>query len=181
MPLAPVPSAPTPSRALALAVRLLVVLIVLAAAAVVAGLVATARASQAAHARPAPDVPPAPPMARQPCAKPTNCVGSAQPQAAMGLPAIPYVQGARAPTEARLRAVIDATPGATLVATQDDRWHAEFRTRLFGFVDDVHFAFDDARGVVDFRSASRVGESDFGANRARMEAILRAMTASTVP
>jgi uncharacterized protein (DUF1499 family) len=120
-------------------------------------------------------------MARQPCAKPTNCVGSAQPQAALRLPAIPYVQGARAATEARLRAVLDATAGATLVAAQDDRWHAEFRTRVFGFVDDVHFAFDDARGVVDFRSASRVGESDMGVNRARMEAVLRAMTAPASP
>ena len=177
MPFASAPSAPTPARALGLAVRLLVALVVLAAAGVAVMLVAAARASQAAGARPAPDVPPAPPLARQPCAKPTNCVGSAQADDAVRLPPVAYVRGDRAATEARLRAVLAASPGATLVAADGDRWHAEFRSRRFGFVDDVHFAFDDARRVVDYRSASRVGESDLGANRARMRSLLGAMAA----
>ncbi len=49
----------------------------------------------------------------------------------------------------------------------------EFRSPLFGFVDDVEFLFDDALKRIEFRSASRVGYYDFGANRARMERIGR--------
>ena len=171
-------AAPTPRHSLALAVRLLLVLVLLSGAAVAAFLVAAARPSAAAAARPAPDEPPAPPRARERCAKPTNCVGSAQPAGRTAMPPIPYVGGERAATEARLRTVLAATPGAALVQAAGDRWHAEFRTRLFGFVDDVHFHFDDARRVVDFRSASRVGEGDVGANRARMSALAGAMAAT---
>jgi len=48
---------------------------------------------------------------------------------------------------------------------------ATFQSRSFGFVDDVEFLFDEQSGRIDFRSASRVGYSDFGANLRRMEAI----------
>jgi uncharacterized protein (DUF1499 family) len=40
-------------------------------------------------------------------------------------------------------------------------------------VDDVHFLFDDAAKEIHFRSASRLGRSDFGVNRKRMEEIRR--------
>jgi len=39
-----------------------------------------------------------------------------------------------------------------------------------GFVDDVEFFFPDT-AVIHMRSASRVGYSDFGANRKRLEKI----------
>jgi uncharacterized protein (DUF1499 family) len=40
-----------------------------------------------------------------------------------------------------------------------------------GFVDDVEFLVDDAAKVIHVRSASRLGESDMGVNRSRIEAI----------
>lgn len=39
------------------------------------------------------------------------------------------------------------------------------------YVDDVEFWFDPSAGVIQVRSASRLGESDLGANRSRIEAI----------
>ena len=48
--------------------------------------------------------------------------------------------------------------------------HVEYISELFGFVDDVEFYFSKP-GVIDFRSASRIGYSDLGVNRNRMEAI----------
>ncbi len=39
--------------------------------------------------------------------------------------------------------------------------------------DDVEFYFDEAAQVIHFRSASRVGYSDWGVNRKRMEDITR--------
>jgi len=52
--------------------------------------------------------------------------------------------------------------------------HAEFTSMIFRFVDDVEFYFPTSEaGVVrvDIRSASRIGSSDLGVNRKRMEAI----------
>lgn len=46
-----------------------------------------------------------------------------------------------------------------------------FKSGLFGFVDDVEFRFDQASGLLHVRSASRVGYSDLGANRKRVEQI----------
>jgi uncharacterized protein (DUF1499 family) len=52
--------------------------------------------------------------------------------------------------------------------------HAEFTSMIFRFVDDVEFYFPKSESDVvrvDIRSASRVGSSDLGVNRKRMEAI----------
>src|SRR5574341_2281021 len=52
--------------------------------------------------------------------------------------------------------------------------HAEARTRLFRFVDDVHISVVSENGatVVRVRSASRVGRGDFGQNARNIRALL---------
>jgi uncharacterized protein (DUF1499 family) len=77
--------------------------------------------------------------------------------------------GAREEAIARLRSVIESIPRTKIVTVTDDYMHAEFTTRICRFVDDVEFYVDAEAGVIHFRSASRVGYSDFGANRKRME------------
>lgn len=47
---------------------------------------------------------------------------------------------------------------------------ADFRTPVLGFIDDVEFFFQQP-GIIHLRSASRIGYSDLGANRKRMEAL----------
>lgn len=54
--------------------------------------------------------------------------------------------------------------------------HFKFKSRIFGFVDDVEFLIDEAANEVHFRSASRSGHSDFGVNRKRMEKISKSLT-----
>lgn len=54
---------------------------------------------------------------------------------------------------------------------------AEFTSALFRFVDDVEFYFDDGAKVIQVRSASRLGHSDLGVNRKRMEDIRTAWQA----
>jgi uncharacterized protein (DUF1499 family) len=49
----------------------------------------------------------------------------------------------------------------------------EFRSVLWGFVDDVEFLFDDNARRIDIRSASRVGYSDLVVNRKGIEEICR--------
>ena len=53
---------------------------------------------------------------------------------------------------------------------QDNFIYVEFVSEIFGFVDDVEFYFNKP-GVIEFRSASRIGYSDLGVNRNRMESI----------
>lgn len=63
--------------------------------------------------------------------------------------------------------ILNKTPNAVVVANDNDYIHAEFTSSIFRFVDDVEFNFKD-QGLIHFRSASRLGHSDLGANRKRM-------------
>ncbi|MDA1371233.1 MAG: DUF1499 domain-containing protein [Proteobacteria bacterium] len=60
---------------------------------------------------------------------------------------------------------------ANIVNAQDAYIYAEFTSRIMRYVDDVEFMYDSAAGVTHVRSASRLGYSDMGANRNRIENI----------
>jgi len=72
---------------------------------------------------------------------------------------------------ARLKAAITSVPRMRIVTEQDGYLHAEATSRIFRFVDDVEFFVDRESKLIHFRSASRVGRSDLGVNRSRMERI----------
>jgi len=74
-------------------------------------------------------------------------------------------------TIARLAQIVEGMEGAKIVERRPDYLYAQFTTRLMRYVDDTEFWFDPAAGVIQVRSASRVGRSDLGVNRARIEAI----------
>lgn len=79
---------------------------------------------------------------------------------------------------ARAVAALRSLPGTTIVREAPGYVHAECATRWLRFVDDLELHLDAAAGVIHVRSASRLGHSDLGANRARVEA-LRAAFAAT--
>jgi uncharacterized protein (DUF1499 family) len=79
--------------------------------------------------------------------------------------------GAAQPSIARVRAVIERMPGASVIEQRDDYIYARFETQLLRFVDDAEFWYDPAAQAIQVRSASRLGRKDFGVNRARIEAI----------
>jgi uncharacterized protein (DUF1499 family) len=157
---------------------LVVVLLLLAAVLVLAGLGLSSR-------RKGPGVAGAGAGRLAPCPGSPNCVASSEAAGgaagtdAAGAQAMAPLRydGAQADAQRRLLDVLHDMPGATVVAEDGPYLHAEFRSRGFGFVDDVEFLFDDAAKRIDFRSASRVGHSDFGANRARMTEIARRFAA----
>jgi uncharacterized protein (DUF1499 family) len=103
------------------------------------------------------------------CPASPNCVCS---QAADGdshrMPPIPWTGSAREAIE-RLVKLVETSPRTRIVTRGENYLHAEFTSALLRFVDDVEFLIDEAAGVIHFRSASRVGYSDFGVNRRRME------------
>lgn len=71
----------------------------------------------------------------------------------------------------RLKTVVAGQSGAKLIKSTPDYLYAEFTSPLMGFVDDVEFQLNAKANVVDVRSASRLGLSDLGANRKRIEAL----------
>jgi uncharacterized protein (DUF1499 family) len=115
-----------------------------------------------------------------PCRPTPNCVCSqADPGDARHYVApLAFAGGAREAMTA-VRRAIAGMPGATLVREEPNYLYAEFRSRLLGFVDDVEFTCDEAARAIHVRSASRLGRSDFGVNRARVEAIRARLTASS--
>ena len=75
-----------------------------------------------------------------------------------------------------LASVVKANPRSRIVTQADHYLHAEFRSRILGFVDDVEFLVDETNSVIQFRSASRVGYSDLGVNRRRMNELREQVT-----
>ena len=71
----------------------------------------------------------------------------------------------------RLKEVVSAMPGAKLVVEQPFILKFEFTTPKMKFVDDVQFSLVPSSGIIEMRSASRLGISDFGVNRQRMDAV----------
>ena len=48
----------------------------------------------------------------------------------------------------------------TIITKTDDYLYAEYQSPTFGFIDDVEFYFPSGKSTVEYRSASRIGESD---------------------
>lgn len=105
-----------------------------------------------------------------PCPTTPNCVSSDATDASH---AIAPFQLSVPPGDAwrELRLALKNYPRTELVRETDDYIHAECRSAIFGFVDDLEFHLRATEGIVAVRSASRLGRSDFGVNRRRIEAL----------
>lgn len=87
------------------------------------------------------------------------------------------VDGSGPQTLERLRRIVEAMPGAKVVKADSGYLYVQFTTPMMKFVDDAEFWVDPRAGVIQVRSASRIGRKDFGVNRARIEAIRARMAA----
>ena len=72
---------------------------------------------------------------------------------------------------ARLIEIVRRRPDATVIDSTGTYLRLELRTTFF--IDDAEFLLDRERRVIHLRSASRVGYSDLGLNRRRIEEIRR--------
>ena len=103
----------------------------------------------------------------RPCPNKPNCVSSE----AEGTPA--YIEPLAfdgPPEEAwpRLKTAVQDI-GGRVEEESDTYLRATFRSRVFRFVDDLECRLDAENRVIHGRSASRVGYSDLGVNRKRVE------------
>jgi len=67
--------------------------------------------------------------------------------------------------------VIEGNKLANVISKTNTYIHAAYHTKRKIFIDDVEFLIDGDANLIHFRSASRVGHSDLGVNRKRMESI----------
>jgi uncharacterized protein (DUF1499 family) len=104
------------------------------------------------------------------CPNSPNCVSTQAKDARHAIAPLTYTTS-REQAVQRLTAIINSLPRTRIVTSTADYLHVEFTSALFRFVDDVEFFFDDAAKTIHFRSASRLGYSDLGVNRKRMEDI----------
>lgn len=107
-----------------------------------------------------------------PCPDSPNCVSSFAEDAEHRVDPLTIADSTDEAIE-RLQSIVAAMPGASIVTADPRYLHAEFRSTLLGFVDDVELLLDEQTGVVHIRSSSRVGHSDLGVNRRRMEELRR--------
>jgi uncharacterized protein (DUF1499 family) len=91
---------------------------------------------------------------------------------------LPLKQADPATSMRSLAGVLTGMPDITIVEQRPDYLRAEAQTRWLKFVDDLEFWANPARGVIELRSASRLGKEDLGANRTRIESIRTAYTAT---
>ena len=71
----------------------------------------------------------------------------------------------------QIQQILLTMDGANIVEQSGNYLYAEFTSSLMGYVDDVEFLYDAPSNSTHVRSASRLGYSDLGANRKRVEAI----------
>lgn len=109
-----------------------------------------------------------------------NCVSSEATDADHRIAPIPF-DGPNGRVMQRLRAAIATLPRSRVVEEKEDYMHVEVESLVFRFVDDVEFFVDRKAKVTHIRSASRVGRSDLGVNRARMERLRRAFEDQGAP
>lgn len=105
-----------------------------------------------------------------PCPETPNCVSSQAADDGHRIAPIAF-RGSASDAIAKLAGVVAAQDGATIVKRSGTYLYATFATPIMGFVDDVEFVVDPARGAIDVRSASRLGHSDLGVNRKRVEGL----------
>lgn len=117
------------------------------------------------------------PRGLAPCPDSPNCVSTqADPGDALHyMEPIPW-SGSAVEAQEELVSIVSAMPRSRIATAEAGYLHVVFASRLWRFRDDVEFHVDEAAGLIQFRSASRMGYSDIGVNRQRMQEITAQFT-----
>jgi uncharacterized protein (DUF1499 family) len=102
------------------------------------------------------------------CPDSPNCVSSQTSKKDHAIDPLSY-NGSYSEAKQALLSIISSLPRTKITDDNDRYIHVTFTSRLMRFVDDVEFLFDEPNKQIHVRSASRVGYSDMGVNRKRVE------------
>jgi uncharacterized protein (DUF1499 family) len=108
------------------------------------------------------------------CPASDNCVVSQDGDSKHAIDPIPYHIDRDAARKTLLK-VLTVVPRTEVIEQTDNYIHALSKSRIFKFIDDVEFYFPANEPVIHLRSAARLGESDLGVNRRRLEQIRLAL------
>ena len=116
-----------------------------------------------------------PHTALQLCPSSPNCVSSLDDEEeSHKIAPLPFQQtGANS---SKLTSALESNPSAEIVVNTDSYIYAEYTSALMGYVDDVEFLINPSQQRIDVRSASRLGHSDLGVNRERIEQLRKQLS-----
>ncbi|MDF1552348.1 MAG: DUF1499 domain-containing protein [Deferrisomatales bacterium] len=114
-----------------------------------------------------------------PCPSSPNCVSSDAPDEGHRVEAFVLAVAPDAGWRA-VREEVAALPRTTVVTEQPNYLHAQCASAVFGFVDDLEVHLPEGSAELAVRSASRVGTSDLGVNRRRVERLRETLRARGV-
>ena len=108
------------------------------------------------------------------CPESPNCVSTRTQQKSKRMDPIPFELD---PEEVRkvIKGVVESLPNTHLEKESTHYLHYTFKSKIFGFTDDVEFLIDGEQKLIHFRSASRSGYSDLGVNKKRMTEIAKSI------
>ncbi|WP_232371434.1 DUF1499 domain-containing protein [Leptospira ainazelensis] len=106
------------------------------------------------------------------CPQTPNCVSSVVPEtdSEHSIKPLSY-KGTLEEGKTKLKTAIGEISRTQIVKEESDYLYVEFTSLIWRFVDDVEFVFDPNSPTIHVRSASRLGKSDLGVNRKRIETI----------
>jgi len=104
------------------------------------------------------------------CPQTPNCVSSQSKDVTHKVEPLTYESSGQQALN-QLKAIIKQIDNADIIKATSRYLYAQFTSRIMGFVDDVEFYLAPQEQVIHVRSASRVGKSDLGVNRRRIESI----------
>lgn len=109
-----------------------------------------------------------------PCPDSPNCVSSDASDAEHQIASI-VLEGSAGEAWTAIRDLVSKLPRTQIITDTPDYLHAECRSAVFGFVDDLELHLRPGEGIIAVRSAARVGHSDFGVNQKRIEKLRTAL------
>jgi len=109
------------------------------------------------------------------CPSSPNCVSSDAADDGHKISAIQFTIPAADAWKLSRQAVL-SLPRSQIITESANYLHAECSSAVFGFVDDLELQLRPSEGIIAVRSASRLGHSDFGVNKKRVEALRSALS-----
>lgn len=109
-----------------------------------------------------------------PCPSSPNCVISQEGDASHAIAPIVYHTDLDTARETVLK-VLSVVPRSKIIEQTDNYIYFQSSSAIMGFIDDGEFYFPPDEKIIHVRSASRIGDSDLGVNRRRIEQIRLAL------
>lgn len=113
------------------------------------------------------------------CPSSPNCVSSEAMDAKQQIEPL-WLQVPADTAWAKLQAAVAALPRTKIIQVDNEYLHAECRSAVFGFVDDLELQLRPEEKKIAVRSAARLGYFDFGVNRKRVEELRSGLIKSGV-